>query len=256
MSIHVIASANGGIDCLWDSHFSLPGFAGRMAEENMNILTRQTDEDNIVEAFSRVARFYNVWSRLTESKAARKEIEFAEIRDGERILEVALGTGLVFAEILRQNKDGETFGVDISPAMVTRARKHLKDYSHQNYHLQIGSAYRLPFDSNNFDLLMNNFMLDLLPEEDFATVLREFHRLLKPGGIIVLSTMTFGRKRYNRIWLWIAKRFPSLLTGCRPVETSRYLEKTGFEVLQTACVSQNTFPSEILKARKTEDRVV
>jgi ubiquinone/menaquinone biosynthesis C-methylase UbiE len=225
-------------------------------EEDKSILERHPDESDVVDAYSRVAPLYNVWSYLTESKAAQKVVELAEIRDGQRILEVALGTGLLFARILRLNRTGETFGVDLSPAMIAKAKKHLEGISGEHCHLQIANAYHLPFDSNAFDLLINNFMLDLLPEEDFTVVLREFHRVVKPGGLLVVSTMSFGKKWYNAIWYRVAKHFPQLLTGCRPVEIRRYLEKTGFELLQSVRVSQNTFPSEIVKARKNMDRIL
>lgn len=203
-------------------------------------------------AYSRVAWFYNAWSRLTESKSSKKVMEFAAIQGGERILEVAVGTGLTFAEIVRFNSKGLNYGIDISESMLAKAKQLMKGFPEECYHLQIGNARRLPFDANTFDLVVNNFMLDLLPEEEFEAVLGEFGRVLRPGGRMVLSTMTFGRKWYNGIWQWIAEHFPSLLTGCRPVFVDHYLEQSGFEIVQSAYVSQNTFPSQVLKARKRD----
>ena len=168
-------------------------------EKGKSIFIRHTDARSIIQSYSRIAWIYDIWARLTESKAAREVIELAEIHDGQRILEVAVGTGFVFAEILRQNKNGETFGVDIAPDMLTRADRRVRYTQNGHFHLQIASSYRLPFDSNSFDLLINNFMFKLLPEEDFPVALREFHRVLKPGGILVLSTMTFGERWYNDI---------------------------------------------------------
>jgi ubiquinone/menaquinone biosynthesis C-methylase UbiE len=214
-----------------------------------NILKRHASEGSIRSAYAKVAWLYNLWSRLTESRAARKVIEIAEIRDGERILEVAVGTGLVFDEIVRRNPNGLTNGVDISPGMLTRAERLMKNQPAQRYHLQIASAYKLPFESNTFDLLVNNFMLDLLPEADFPAILSEYDRVLKPDARIVLSTMTFGRVWYNMIWEWIAKHIPSLLTGCRPVSMRRFLAEAGFVGVETFYLSQNTFPSEVVRAR-------
>ncbi len=214
------------------------------------VLQRDFTESSVRDSYSKVAWFYNVWSRLTESKAAQKVLELAEIRDGERILEVAVGTGLVFAEVVRRNKNGVTDGVDVSPSMLRRAERLMKGYSEEHYHLHVGNAYKLPFDSSTFDLVINNFMLDLLPEDDFIAVLSEFRRVVKPGGCVVLSTMTFGKSWYNKIWHWIAKHFPSLLTGCRPVTMTPYLLRAGFESIASVYVSQNTFPSEVLRAKK------
>ena len=48
----------------------------------------------------------------------------------------------------------------------------------------------------------------------------------------------------------MAKKFPDLLTGCRPVSFKENLVKAGFRIEKHLEVSQNTFPSEIIKAIK------
>jgi ubiquinone/menaquinone biosynthesis C-methylase UbiE len=110
----------------------------------------------------------------------------------------------------------------------------------------------LPAES--FDIIINNFMVDLMPEENFDQIAQEFHRVLKPGGLVIMSTFSFGTKKIHRFWLNIAKRFPDLLTGCRPVSFKEHLINAGFSIGTVIGISQNTFPSEIIKARKTENR--
>jgi ubiquinone/menaquinone biosynthesis C-methylase UbiE len=213
-----------------------------------NILQREYAENAVKDAYSKVAWFYNFWSWLTESQAARKVVELADVKDGETILEVAVGTGVVFAELVRRNAHGLSEGLDVSPSMLRKAEQRMRGYPKERCHLQTGSAYDLPFESRTFDLVVNNFMLDLLPEKDFEIVLSEFKRVLKPGGRVVLSTMAFGRRWYNRIWDWIAARVPSLLTGCRPVTMTGPLKQAGFDSIQSVYVSQNTFPAEVVRA--------
>ena len=212
-------------------------------------LPRQFSEKKLSDSYGRVAWFYNAWSHLTESKAAAKVLEWAAVRNGERVLEVAVGTGLVFAEIVRRNPGGENEGLELSPAMLARAEKLLAG-KEGHHHLQAGNAYALPFGDGHFDLLVNNFMMDLLPEEDFGKILMEFFRVLKPGGRAVISTMAFGQKWYNRIWHAVARWFPGLLTGCRPVDIRQHLAAAGFELKKWETVSQNTFPAAVYSARK------
>jgi len=214
------------------------------------VLGRNFSEKQVKDSYSKVAWFYNFWSWLTESKAAARVIESASIQDGERILEVAVGTGLVIEKIIKRNPHGVNEGVDLSPSMLLRAEKRLKKFNKNMYHLQTGNAFHLPFDDNSFNLVVNNFMIDLLPENDFDKVLAEFFRVLKPSGRMVISAMAFGEKWYNRIWHWVARQFPSLLTGCRPISLSNYLLKTGFTDIGVEQISQNTFPAEVLCAKK------
>lgn len=213
------------------------------------ILPRKITVENIKRYYSRVAWIYEVWSCLTESKAAAMVLDLAEIRNGEQILEVAIGTGIMFEEIIKQNNSGRNYGLDLSPNMMARARKRLRKLKENSFHLQLSSAYQLPFKNQQFDLIVNNFMFDLLPEDDFVTILVEFKRVLKPSGRVVISVMTFGHKWYNKFWTWVAKQFPDLLTGCRPISMLEYLYKAGFSVSEVKTVSQNTFLSEVIRAR-------
>ncbi|MFQ5798262.1 MAG: class I SAM-dependent methyltransferase [Bacteroidota bacterium] len=217
------------------------------------VLQRNFSEGKVKHYYSKVSWVYNFWSWLTESKAAKKVLELAEIRDGEQILEIAVGTGSVFAEIVKRNKGGWNLGIDISPSMLSRAEKRLRNFDRKCFHLQIGDAYQLPFQENKFDLIINNFMFDLLPESDFVPILSEFNRVLKSSGRVVISTMAFGGKWYNKIWHWIAKQFPSLLTGCRPVSLYDDLARAGFSNIRVEKLSQNTFPSEVLRAERRPD---
>ena len=223
-----------------------------MGNDNKEILPRKVSEKKITEAYSRIARIYDVWAKLTESKAADRAIELAEIKDGERILEVAVGTGMLFERIVRMNPGGVNEGIDISPDMLSRAQNRLRRVGAHNYHLQIGNARSLPFEAAKFDLVVNNFMLDLLPEDSFGVVLSEFSRVLRSRGRVIISTMTFGNEWYHGFWKWLARHCPALLTGCRPIHIGFHLQEAGFGNLTACFVSQNTFPSEVVRAEKME----
>ncbi len=216
----------------------------------MEILQRSFDADNIRRTYRKVIWFYDFWSWLTESKAAEKIIDLAEITDGESVLEVACGTGIVFAKIAMLNPDGSNIGIDLSPDMLKKAKKRLERVGLSNGELKEGNALGLDFEDNRFDLVVNNFMVDLMPVKTFDRIASEFYRVTKPGGRVLISTFSFGKKKINRFWFLIAKTLPALLTGCRPVSFSQYLEDAGFEIEEIIELSQNTFPSEVIKARK------
>ena len=216
----------------------------------MNILERKLDKQQTQASYKNVVWFYDFWSWLTESKAAQKVIELAEIKDNQTILEIACGTGIVFERILRKNPNGQNLGIDLSKDMLDKAKKRIQKLNVKNYELREGNVLHLNFEDNSFDILINNFMIDLMPEDTFDKISSEFYRILNPGGTAVISIFSFGKSRVNRFWYWVANKMPLLLTGCRPVTFKENLIKAGFIIENDLQLSQNTFPSEVLKARK------
>jgi ubiquinone/menaquinone biosynthesis C-methylase UbiE len=214
---------------------------------------RNASAARIKAQYAHVAWFYDAWSVLTEDKALSRCLALAEVRDGMQVLEVAVGTGRLFDKLLGLNPAGVNEGIDLSPTMLGHARRRLTRKAKSDaWHLQEGSAYALPYESESFDRLFNTFMLDLLPSEDYPQVLGEFMRVLKPGGRLAITYFSQGRTWSNRIWPWLAKHFPSLLTGCRPVELVPALGQAGFQILAQESLSQNTFPSTIVLAQKPQ----
>lgn len=215
------------------------------------MLDARIKKGQVADVYGRIAPIYDIWAWLTERKARDRCLELAAIRDGEDVLEVAVGTGSTFARILEANPTGHNEGIDLTPSMLTRAESKAASSGHDSYHLQVGDAYDLPFDDASFDVVINNYMFDLLPQQDFATVLDEFRRVLRPGARLALVNMTHGRRWYNGIWRRLYRASPALLGGCRPVSLSPVLRQSGFQPAAREYVSQFTFPSEIILATAT-----
>lgn len=205
------------------------------------------DQDKISDVYRRIAPGYDLWARLTEARARDRCMELAAIRDGESILEVAVGTGLAFEKILKANPSGRNEGVDLTEAMLIRAEKRAAGSGARNYRLRTGDAHSLDFPNNDFDVLINNYMFDLLPETDFPAVLAEFMRVLRPGGRLVIVNMTTGERWYNGIWEWIYRTNPVWLGGCRGVQLMPSLEESGFTRIRRQYIAQMTFPSEVIR---------
>jgi len=204
------------------------------------------DKSKVPDTYRKVAPIYDLWARLTESKARDRCLELAAIQDGEAVLEVAVGTGLAFEKILRANPSGRVEGVDLTDGMLSRAERRAAATGQTNFRLGIGDAYNLDFAANSFDVLINNYMFDLLPEQDFPAVLAEFGRVLRPRGRLVMVNMARGERWYNGIWTLIYKLSPALLGGCRGVSLLEHLQDAGFQQTEREYLSQSTFPSEII----------
>ncbi len=206
------------------------------------------EKDRVAEIYRKIAPSYDLWAWLTESKARDRCLELVAIRNGEEVLEVAVGTGLAFERILAANPSGRNEGIDLTEAMLIRADKRAAKSGANNYRLRVGDAYALDFPDDSFDVLINNYMFDLLPQQDFLTVLGEFRRVLRPGGRLAMVNMTKGERWYNGIWDRIYRMNPALLGGCRGVLLLPQIEASGFTQTRREYMSQLTFPSEIVCA--------
>jgi len=198
--------------------------------------------------YSRLAPVYEVWARLTEAKPRRRVLELAAVRDGESVLEVATGTGAQLVELARRNPSGETVGVELAPGMLAATRKRLGREGLDRVNLHEASALELPLPDQSFDLLVNGYMLDLLPRDDIPRALREFHRVLRPGGRLVLSNMTVGERRRHRLWDALYARGINLTANCRGVLAAPVLEELGFTEIRREYMAQMGFPTEVVTA--------
>lgn len=208
----------------------------------------QLSPKKITEIYNRLAFAYDIWGRLTEEKARHRAIELAQVKEGEVILEVAAGTGLVLIELARQNTTGSITGIDISQGMLKKAGNRIKGFG--NVELKLASAVELPFPDGHFDLLINGYMFDLMPYDQMSQIMGEFWRVLKPGGRLVLTNMTVGESIGSQLYQQIYNLVPSLLGGCRGVRMSKMVVETGFELKSREYYQQLLFPSEVILAKK------
>jgi ubiquinone/menaquinone biosynthesis C-methylase UbiE len=125
-------------------------------------LDAKISQEQIGFVYDKLSGIYDIWGRLTESRARSRAIELASITDGENILEVAVGTGLAFYEIVKRNPHGNNIGIDLSKGMLEKAKHRMKKMPGANYRLTVGTAFDLPTESESVDVLVNNYMFDRL----------------------------------------------------------------------------------------------
>lgn len=217
------------------------------------ILDARVAQSDIPSVYTRLAPMYDFWAKLTEAHARQRCLEIAALRDGEDVLEVAVGTGALFVDLVRANPHGRTEGVDLTEAMLERARRKVAALPGR-HPLRVGDAGALPFDDASFDLLANNYMFDLMPEAQFAPVLSEFHRVLRPGGRLVIVNMAHTDAWLLRAYERVYQLAPRLMGGCRGVHMETPVRDAGFEDVRVERVSQLGFPSEVVSARVARAR--
>jgi len=212
----------------------------------MQVLPALLPQRDVPRVYGRISGVYDVWAALTESRARRRALELAVLRDGESILEVAVGTGALFAELVAKNASGRNEGIDLTPQMVERTRNRVGARAN----VQVGDAHQLPFADASFDLVVNGYMFDLLPEEDFPSVLGEMHRVLRPGGRLLLVNMAASTRKRTALWSAIYRLSPAMMGGCRGVLLEEPIKRAGFELAKREELDQFGFPTELLLARR------
>lgn len=110
-------------------------------------------------------------------------INWLDPRDGERILDVACGTGELTVKIAKR-VNAEVYGLDISRSAILKA-KSLAERENVSPHFVIADAEAIPFKDESFDKIVCSSSLEHFKNDIKA--LKEMRRVLKMGGIVVLT---------------------------------------------------------------------
>jgi demethylmenaquinone methyltransferase/2-methoxy-6-polyprenyl-1,4-benzoquinol methylase len=154
--------------------------------------------DSTAGTYDRIERILafgtGVWYR---GQALRR----AGLQQGQRIVDVGVGTGLVAREAVTiVGAPDLLVGVDPSPGMLDRARAALPE----GVTLVEGTAESIPFADASFDFLSMGYALRHIG--DLAAAFREFHRVLKPGGRLCLLEITKPETAVGRTLLKLYMR--------------------------------------------------
>jgi ubiquinone/menaquinone biosynthesis C-methylase UbiE len=117
----------------------------------------------------------------------RNMLEWLDPKEGERILDIACGGGVLSLKIAE--KGCEVYGVDLSKDAIKYA-EHLAEREGITCEFVVGSAEDLPYPDGYFDKVICSSSLEHF--KDDIRALKEMHRVLKPNGSVVLTTDSFN----------------------------------------------------------------
>jgi SAM-dependent methyltransferase len=132
----------------------------------------------------------NVPETAAESFAGvANPFSLGRLEPGERVLDLGSGAGtdsLVAAQMVGEH--GSVTGVDMTTAMVEKARRAAGEMGAANVDFVAGEIEHLPFADASFDVVISNGVIDLVPDKD--AVFAEIERVLVPGGRIQVADVT------------------------------------------------------------------
>lgn len=139
-------------------------------------------------SYDEVADDYDVHSHRIALPAARHLVELAALRDGERVLDVGTGTGMIPFEIARTAPAScSVLGVDISTGMIETAQARVVaaglDATRVSFRRMDAETLDLP--DRQFDVVVSAFALGHIPTPEKAVA--EMFRVLRPGGRFVIA---------------------------------------------------------------------
>ena len=111
---------------------------------------------------------------------------FLALKPGETVLDLGSGPGLdVFLAARQVGPDGRAIGVDMTPAMLERARLSAAKLGLPQVEFRQGRLEALPVENATIDAVTSNCVINLVPDK--RSVFAEIARVLRPGGRLVIS---------------------------------------------------------------------
>lgn len=152
---------------------------------------KQGNEDQIMKSqMEKMVDTYDSYMRKVtlgrEQVLRQTTVELAGIKPGDYVLEVGCGTGtLTLAAKQQAGPTGRVFGIDIIPGMIEASKRKAAE-AQEEITFQEGSIDKIPFTENTFDVVMCSFMIFHMSEETRRKGIAEIHRVLKPGGRLMI----------------------------------------------------------------------
>ncbi len=155
----------------------------------------------------------------------------AHLRPGEVVVDLGSGGGLdVFLAAQKVGPAGRAIGIDMTPAMIERARANAASAGYTNVEFHLAGIDRLPLADASADCVISNCVLNLAPDK--PAVFREIFRVLKPGGRLAVSDIALKSDLPEPIAKSLAAYVGCIAGAIRIDDYRTELRNAGFESVE------------------------
>lgn len=180
----------------------------------------------------------------------------ASIRAGETVLDLGSGAGFdAFLAASAAGPHGRVIGVDMTPAMVSKARANAGRGGYTTVEFRLGEIEHLPVADSTVDVIISNCVINLSPDK--AAVFREAFRVLRPGGTLAVSDVVASTELPDDM-----RSDLGLYSGCMAgasliSELETMMDRAGFEDIRIAPQDESrAFIEQWAPGRTVTDYVV
>lgn len=171
---------------------------------------------------------------LVPAQLAGDVLRLADVRPGERVVDVACGTGIIARSIAAREPGAHVVGVDVAPPMLAHAAA-LSAASGLTIDWRHGDAVQLPSDDDAFDVAVCQLGLQFV--DDRPAAVRELRRVIEPGGRVVINVAgaihpineIFGQLLATHIDPALARFVAAVFSMHDPSELEGLLAAAGFD---------------------------
>lgn len=171
--------------------------------------------------------------------------QFAQIKPGNVVVDLGSGAGNdCFVARAETGETGRVIGLDMTPAMIDRARKNAKTLGYTNVEFVYGDIEDMPLPDALADVVVSNCVMNLVPDKQKA--FSETFRILKPGGHFSISDIVLSGELPDGL-----QRDAELYAGCvsgavQQEEYLRLVTKAGFVNIQLQKRKEINLPNQLL----------
>jgi SAM-dependent methyltransferase len=149
-------------------------------------------------------------------------------REAPMVLDVGCGTGVLLKRLKSTFPESTVWGLDLSADMLIRAAP--KNQNHNPFHVTQGDSEFLPFSSDNFDAVVCSNSFHHYPRQE--VVMREIHRVLRPGGIACIIDGSIDGLLGKVIFRGIVETVEGNVHHCSREEYAALFEESGFSEIR------------------------
>lgn len=172
-------------------------------------------------------------------------VEFAKISEGDTVVDLGSGAGNdAFVARAFVGEFGEVIGIDMTPAMVEKAKALAADLKLDNVRFRLGDIENMPMAAAKADVVISNCVLNLVPDKEKA--FSEVYRILKPGGHFCISDVVLKGDLPDTI-REAAEMYAGCVSGAlQKRDYMGIIHEQGFQNVSIKTEKQIDLPDEVL----------